>query len=466
MQTRLAQNVGLALTTLFASGLAMTRLASAQESDLSAELSENKLAKLVAEMQKEVEALRGRKYKHPVKAALYTQEELRTFIQRESASEDAEREQASSEASMKMIGLIPPDSNPAKTFEEAMKDFVPGLYDHKTKTLGVVKRQGTDYDSLVVRVMIAHELVHALDDQYYDFEGLMADHATSDASFALGAVVEGSAVTLQERYERKEKRSENYDPARLEEARRVERERMRALFEAPPFVRTMFLARFPCGIRFLQRGDITAFARPDGPKAVEAEVRTALTNPPRSSEQILHPEKYWQDEQQDEPIIVNDEDVERLLLAEGLHVVHKDTIGELYCAVLTSPEDKKFNFMTMMIPGGWTNEAATGWGGDRFFLLATEPVKEEINQASKNLQGVWLTMWDTPEDRDEFVERYEMHRALPSRTLLKLGDLGAVFFFAFEDTRRRTVEGCLQASPPAFTRGGRPWVTIGRVGAR
>ena len=109
------------------------------------------------------------------------------------------------------------------------------------------------------------------------------------------------------------------------------------------------------------------------------------------------------------------------------------------------------------MPGYWTNAAATWWGGDRFFLLTTKPEDETIEQQPESLYGLWFTMWDTPNDRDEFIDEYEKYRPLSSRLVIKLGRLGAVFFFSFDDGQQRAFVKALQKTPPRFTRDGKPW---------
>ena len=113
--------------------------------------------------------------------------------------------------------------------------------------------------------------------------------------------------------------------------------------------------------------------------------------------------------------------------------------------------------MAMPMPGYWTNAAATGWGVDRFFLLTTKPEDETIEKQPESLHGLWFTMWDTPGDRDEFIDEYEKYRPLSSRVVIKLGRLGAVFFFDSDDGQRRALVKALQDMPPGFTRDGKPW---------
>ncbi|MGD8453363.1 MAG: hypothetical protein PVJ57_16240 [Phycisphaerae bacterium] len=424
---------------------------------------DEELAKVVRRLEHEVEDLRGWRFKRPVNVAVCTLDELRAFMDRDT-HDDAGGwgEQARSEAALKMIGVIPPDCDPAAVFEEVMTAFVPGIYDDETKTLKVVDRPGMDINSLHLHGVIAHELVHALDDQYFDLHTMMRDDISSDESFAVMAIVEGSAVTLQERFKCRAQRSGKYDLAAAARADAAEMEQMRALFAAPAFVRS-FMARFPCGIRFLLRGDMSAFMNPDGPASVAETVRAALTNLPRSSEQIIHAEKYWDDAQRDEPVVADDATMEKLLSGLSLHIVHRDTVGELMCALLTRPADQRVNPIMLMMPDTWTNEAAEGWGGDRLYLLTAAAVEEPLETAPQDLCALWITVWDTPTDRDEFLAEYARCRKQPERTVVPLGDRSAAFLFAANESRRQAIEQALRTAPPLWTHGKRPWSFDGPV---
>lgn len=434
-----------------------------QQSSPACDLTEEDLAALSAEMHKEVEALRGWKFKHPVDVGLFTEEQARAFF-REDEDEEADRwgKGARTDFSMKMIGVTPSDCDVAKTFDKVMMAFVPdGIYDHRKKALRIVKQEGMNPASLSIRMTLAHELTHALDDQHFDLVAMQEmGGGTSDMGHVWGAVIEGSAVVLQERYGIKAKQSDRFDTTKEKESRQEEMKQMKDLFEAPPCV-ALFMARFPCGVRFLHRGDPKALfklvAGTSDPGGVGDAVRTAALSLPRSSEQILHPEKYWESDSRDEPVLVDDNEVETLLAARGLHVVHRDTLGELLSAVLTSPADRKVNPMAMGMPGYWTNEGAKGWGGDRFYLLAPRPVEESAAHQPEGLCGLWITLWDTSEDRDEFIDAYEKHRPLPSRRIVKLGSRGAACFFDFCEEAERALEESLKAGPPRFTCDGRPW---------
>ncbi len=56
-----------------------------------------------------------------------------------------------------------------------------------------------------------------------------------------------------------------------------------------------------------------------------------------------------------------------------------------------------------------------------------------MEAAKGNCIAVWITLWDTEKDRDEFVKAYESVQPNPKRVTHKWGNLGAVFFFDFDD---------------------------------
>jgi hypothetical protein len=192
-------------------------------------------------------------------------------------------------------------------------------------------------------------------------------------------------------------------------------------------------------------------------RGIGENMLAACRNPPASSEQILHPHKYWDPEQRDDPVIVDDDHVERLIRREGMQVVHKNTVGELLCGLLATDENRELNLIAATMPTYWTNDAAAGWGGDRFFLLAEGADTESARKSLKGLKGVWVTLWDTPDDRDEFVESYEIERELASRTVFPHGERGAVFLFGFDRKQREGLQRSFEQSPPPLTKSDRPW---------
>src|SRR5262249_55141265 len=172
------------------------------------------------------------------------------------------------------------------------------------------------------------------------------------------------------------------------------------------------------------------------------------------------PEKYWKKALHDSPVVIDDGDVERLIAGDGRCVVHKNTVGELLCALLTDDSEKELNIMASSMASYWTNDAATGWGGDRFYLLAEGSDTKAAAKELKGLRGVWIKAWDTPEDRVEFVDDYLTERTLLSRRSFKLSPSVHVFTFGFDERQEADLEAKFHEHPPAMKKDGKSWPQV------
>ncbi len=405
-------------------------------------------------VQTEVEELRGWKFKTPVKTDVHNEEQLRGYLHKKLFDEmlgDGRLERL--EAMLRMVGLIPPKCDLRQTFLDVLLNQIGGFYDPQSKTFFMLQRDGTDYGPLLNRTLVAHELTHALDDQYVDLEKLAFDPDLSeDAALAAGAVIEGSATALMTRYMTKAMQSGDFDAGELAEVQAREMERSEPLLKAPPYFSAL-IAQYLCGMFFVLRGDIAGLV---GEGNESENVLAALKDPPRSTEQILHPEKYWQRAHRDEPIVVDDAQLAGLLERDGWKVLYRNTIGELLCALLAVDAQRPLDLIAAGSPAYWTNEAATGWGGDRFFLLSRKPDAAHA-EALAEPRGVWITAWDSAQDRDEFLQDYEIERELAQRRIVKLSPRVAVFLFGYDDESAATLAKQLEAAGLRFTRGGKPW---------
>ena len=223
--------------------------------------------------------------------------------------------------------------------------------------------------------LLTHEFVHALQDQHFNLlQLLLARPYDFDREEALFAVIEGDAMDVQRRFELGEQwtRRSLDDVARMEDARFDEyRKEIGALF--PPMLTETFIFRYRDGVRFVE-----AIRRKGGERAVDELFR----RPPASSEQILHPEKYFAGEQ---PRAAQVD--EQSFAAAGWHTTTATPLGEigvrgLLLKALTAKE---------------AASAAAGWGGDRAYLF---------ERAGHAPLFVWQTVWDKPEDAAEFCRAY------------------------------------------------------------
>ena len=427
----------------------VTRAATPAVNNESPELT---LESLTLEMQTQVEKLRGWKFKHNVASHLCGATELEAFIRRGFDEGARDGSLSRKEAGVQLVGLIPADCSLVKT-ASTMFAAAAAFYDHETGEVYVLQREGATLGSYMQRVSLLHELVHALDDQHLDINMLHErGEASTDASFVVGSLLEGSAIIIQSTYMMIQQTAGQFSPDDMQKEMTEEIERQQAFFEAPPYF-TKFSAQFPCGSAFLRRGAGASFLHPPKPEEIGNALKQATGQLPRSSEQMLHPDKYWDAEERDEPVIIDDDAISQIVQAAKLEVVDTDTFGELLCAMLARPADETPSQMGMMSTKAWTNEAATGWGGDRFYLLARTGTSDPAGK----FKGIWLTAWDTPADCDEFTAAYEKHRDLPHRSRVQLGNRCTCWLFGLDPQEAKAITECITDGSLAFSQAQQPW---------
>lgn len=406
-----------------------------------------------------VERLRGWKFKHPVKTDVYEEPALRKYIEKKVFEEQyAGGKLERTEAFLHLVGLIPPNCDLRKTTLDVLLSQIGGFYDPPTKSFYMLKRKGVDYGPLLNGVLIAHELTHALDDQYQDLQKLTENPDLSeDEAMAIASVVEGSATIVMIHYMRDamDKMSGADEQTMQRDMQRVmesELERARPFIEAPRYFSAL-VAAYMCGAWFLTRNNAEEWADPTAGKRIGERVLQAMKDPPQSTEQILHGEKYWDRAHRDEPMRFDDGAITKLLEGSGQYVVDRNTVGELYCALLAAGPGDTFNMAAAAAPTYWTNDAATGWGGDRFFLLAEGSSREDALKTLRNPRGVWITAWDSADDRDEFFDDYKRMRDLPEWAAVKVGARVAIFYSGCKPDEAEKIQARISAQPLTLHQG-------------
>ncbi len=414
------------------------------------------LMRMADEVAHEVEALRGWTFKRPVKKERISLAQAKADIRRMLLAGDRPERRARVQATLRVAGLIPADCDLIATALTVLDQQVAGYYEPATRTLRLVDRaNGTP--PFVERMILAHELTHALDDQYVDLGNLMKPGTgTEDTEFVATALGEGSATALMLQHMFAAQRSGRFTLGDLSEYMAQELERAKTLEQLPRYFSAMF-GSYIVGATFLAKGELPALlTRPDN-KGVGEALLAARKALPRSSEQLLHAEKYWDPAQRDDPVVFDDKAIDRWLWAGDRHVLHRDTFGELLTALLTAPRDAPRDITALQNASAWTNPGAAGWGGDRFYLLA-DKTGPGVLQSTKDLQGVWLTAWDTPKDRDEFLAALEKGSPAPNSVAVPVNRQLAVVFVAISPEERESLTRRIELLPIPMTRGGKVWV--------
>ena len=418
-------------------------------------------AQLVQSIADDVARFRGWEFAEPVPMRILHRDRMQAVIEHEIAIDYPASRLQHVEAGLRMVGLMPPDSDLKQTVVDVYGEAIGGFYDPQTKTFYVIADEDELENTFINRIIIAHELCHALDDQQFDLEAMWEGRdPTEEAEAVYASVAEGSAMAVTVQFAIKDgvravQGGEDLMAELGDEA--LAEADAESLLAAPPYIQTM-LAHYMCGTWLVMRGQSWMMRLTFGAAYVPHDVRRLMTDPPRSTEQVLHQEKYWQSHERDEPVRIDDDVVGGLLAGAPWQPVHVDTYGELQCAVLTDDSrPQSVEELTLKIlPQQWTTAAATGWGGDRFYLLSR---RGNVNGAN-SFMGLWITAWDTPEDREEFVAAMEWNCPDPNRTLTRLGDRAAVWFYGFDDAARQALEQKLAQTQNLFTCDGQPWSPV------
>lgn len=135
----------------------------------------------------------------------------------------------------------------------------------------------------------------------------------------------------------------------------------------------------------------------------EAVDRT-YANPPQSTEQYIHHEKYLQDPPTN--VTVADRSNEEWYVPQLEGGVNYATFGEagMYSMLwYASPAVPRNDILTQrqLDPYDYAHPASAGWDGDKLYPYVTD----ESNETGE-MGYVWKSAWDTPGDAREFAEAY------------------------------------------------------------
>ena len=360
-------------------------LCSAQDaSEASDGWTQEALEAVSLEVQGQVGKLRGAEFEGAVKVKVADKAGLIEYALKRMDEMQLPGAMENANWTARLLGLLTPEQDLEKLTMEVLKEQVGGFYDPGTKSFYLMDGFTGD----LARVILAHELTHALDDRLFDLDGaLKARIGNSDQTTAYMSLVEGSGSAVMNRWVMAN--AGKLDPASMREFSKMG---TAALQDTPAVIWKPLLATYMTGQRFLSIGtrQLRTVEKARDPNAA---LERAFATPPRSSEQILHPEKYWVPEDIDEPIVVERKSVD---LPEGWSLVQQDTFGEMQLALVTELANGHYtvNFANplSMMNIQYTNEAAAGWGGDSLGLYA---------KGEGRLLHL-VTVWDNEEEAAEF----------------------------------------------------------------
>ena len=295
--------------------------------------------------------------KEPLKKSLRSREEIRTYLVKEMEEDKRPEKRYADEKALEKFGLIP-KGFPLESFMlDLLTEQVAGLYDPKAKEFYIADWIPIEEQ----RVVMAHELTHALDDQYFGLDTWeKAARPNDDAEFARDAVIEGSALVSMLDYSFSGSRTSVRQlpdiSALLQNQGLSGMESDPQLKKAPPFIRDTLLFPYLNGAIFTQQ-----FLKAN---SGWGDFKLVFENPPVSTQQIMHPALYLAGTK---PIPVSLPDFKNLIPADW-KLLDENTMGEFGLQSVLKQFLGKDRALGL----------APAWIGDRYAIFENSKTKQTM----------------------------------------------------------------------------------------
>jgi hypothetical protein len=336
------------------------------------------------EVLQRVVSLRHLQPKATIKRAVRNRQQIRTAVLALTQDALSPAEWEAERKTMVQWGLIAPDFRLKEFVLDLLTEQAAGYYDPKQRTFFIA-----DWlPQLVQKPVMAHELVHALQDQHYDLQGhfdLVKDQ--SDLTLARKALIEGDAMAVMLAYLLEPLGMSMDDlpdmQAILQASSSLIGDQFQVYARAPLILRQQLVFPYVHGLAFIK----AALAH-GGWEGLES----VYQRPPVSTAQVMHPEKYFAAPPARPSEVTLD--LPEADLGTAWKKLKHDVLGEFLLSVV----------LQQFLPEDEARQSAAGWRGDRYELFE--------HQDTGRLLLVCVTAWDTPEDATEFFHSYTKLLAL------------------------------------------------------
>jgi len=310
------------------------------------------------ELQTEVAEVGGIPFRSDVPLRYLTRAELSRYLKEVLDDEYPAAQARADQKTLVAFGLLAPGTDLRAVRARLLEENVAGFYDERPgkKQLYAVseERRLTPTNQLI----LSHELRHALQDQYASVHDALPASVGDfdDRRLAYLSLLEGDATLVMERF--LVRRLPGMEDSELSGLSMP----VPAVPGAPKVLADQLVLPYVVG---------RDFARAVWQRGGWEAIKAAWSRPPESSEQVLHPEKFFAREAPQR--------VDIAYQPPGGTMVNEGVLGEM---------------LTRTLLGEGSDAAAAGWGGDHFRVW---------DVGGKSLL-VWRSVWDGPADLAEFKQ--------------------------------------------------------------
>ena len=310
-----------------------TSIANQQSPATASQASPQALLTAADEAFREVSRITGLPIKTPLQKEVVNRDQMRQYLIGSLHADYAPGEVHAQEAMLKAFGLVPPGFDLEKFLITFYTEQAAGVYDPRRKTMLIAGWVDQDMQ----KVVLAHELTHALQDQNYDLQKFLHDRrGDDDATAARQAIAEGhaTAAMMQVLVAPQQLLSLPTVVPLMNMAMQMQIEQFPVFSSAPFFFRYQALFPYAQGVSFMQRG-LT--------QGGWQELREFFLHPPDTTKEVFEPDAYFEHQRQPKMTLP---DPQPMGQDPRLRVVYRNRMGQLgyYCLLgqlLSEDEAKK-----------------------------------------------------------------------------------------------------------------------------
>ena len=355
-------------------------------------VNESERQKTVARAMARVEHIRRLEFEKEVPVTVLPREKFQA--RERDAVED--RRRTFDNAKFEALFLVNESTNSLAVQERNAGSAIGGFYSPTNDTIVLISAEKTP---TVDELTLAHELVHALQDQHFDLSAF--NRSTREQHNSIGGLVEGDANYVQYRYA----------------------QRCNGDWNGTCLRPTGKAGGGTGGLANVGMYLLSYHPYSDGPPFVQAirngggweAVNALYDDPPKSTEQVIHPELYGEDVPSSAEL--TDRSTENWRRVELEKRVDYAEFGEaglftmfVYPGIASKGTQSVISprsFVTRnagsnettLDPYNYSHPATAGWDGDKLAVYVDDTPGNETGY-------VWKTVWDSKRDARQFARAY------------------------------------------------------------
>lgn len=322
----------------------------------------------------ELTTISGLSLKHPVPCDFITKEKINAFLKKRIKDVAKPEDIRAEELTLKKFGFVPPDFDLAKNTVDLLTEQAAAFYDYEKKKLFITESTPDDTQEPV----LAHELSHALADQHFNLgKFIKQGRKSDDGASARLAVMEGQATWLMSEFLARKLGQSLKDSPAIVSAMSTMSESGAGQFpvfdSAPLYLRLTLVFPYTTGMLFQH-----AVQEREGQRAFEA----VFTRPPSSTQQIIHPQKYFDNVKPTTPEVPDPR------LPKSYKGLVGGVLGELEHSILLQPALGK----------ELAADLASHWRGSSFEVVEDKKTRRAVL--------LYASEWDSEDTARQYFNAY------------------------------------------------------------